>query len=56
MEDTIRFEKSIKPNKGHIYITANVDGSTKKKPKAKLLQELQSGVASVKPASLVLVQ
>ena len=32
---------------------ANVDGSMRKKtPKAKLLQELESRVASVKPASI----
>ena len=31
---------------------ANVDGSMKKTPKAKLLQELESRVVSLKPASI----
>ena len=31
---------------------ANVDGSMKKTPKVKLLQELESRVASLKPASI----
>ena len=40
MEDTIRFEKPIKPNKGHIYITSKLQGKDKEIIAISLMRDL----------------